>query len=200
MNNIFLRNGIMKKITLKSISIEGKAFNVYLGNGTAHTFTSNRSALQFLNQTSQFLTSLLYELRLLNNEIYSIYQNYWGYFEDGGESFRNEEQIKENFLSIEKSFSMAVTRSPWTNGNIYSFRYFSLIIEKLRFNSVSLNSLARFRSQTFDLYKFDSLFRRLLVIEGSLNNYGIEKSYFLFKLPVHIEVDELQYIPKLKIA
>jgi hypothetical protein len=196
----------MKAVTIPHtvIHLDNKGYHIYLGNGTRHCFSSEKKAKRFLAITNAALTQNLYEARLLYIEVNKQYQENWGYFVPGhiqyGHYLSIEREIRNNLAGIDAAFDWISIRTS-TNYNYFVFTKFNYIICALKHILKELSLIGKKRSNTYQLYNYDSLFRRILTLEITINNYGQAEALTLFKPPTHLTGNEQeQFIPELRIA
>jgi len=191
----------MKKVELKNITKSSNQYSVYLGNGTAHKFSSNRNALQFLNITNRFLTQRLYDARELYSSVWNKYQHQWGYFSHNKKSMDSElretDRLCHQLLTgCDDSFNQVVIHCGLTNGNYFVFIKLNNIIDNLSETIRHLSNMSRKQSATAELYCYDNLFKRLQNLKSELSNYGFVEAKHLFKMPQHIDMNK-EFIPKI---
>ena len=195
----------MKKVSLKQISQTGKEYRVYLGNGTAHNFSSRRDATLFLGKTNEYLTRKLYECKELYTSVFSRYQDNWGYFKHDKKTFTVEffdrdRAAQKKLSEVQVSLNFIVDRCHHVNGNYFTFSHFRALLNNLKDVVKILNWINSTRSKREELYAYSTIFERIIKVENDLSNYGQETSLCVFRIPEYLEEQESEYIPKLNIA
>jgi len=169
-------------------------YQVYLGNGTHHTFESKRDALAFLNKTSQFLTQKLYELRGLYANVIIEYNKQWGKIET----------LDCYNITTELSYFEQQTQQitgPYLNQNFKSFMFLSNGCNSLVKIIKVLQAIAKKNSDTASLYQLDNFIRYNNNIKFEIESYGTIEAVQLFKVPIHeVLTSKQEYEPKLKIV
>ncbi len=191
----------MKQIKLIGINRQKDGYCVYLGNGTQHTFSSEKKALRFLAITNQFLTQKLYEIRAIYIEAWIKFQNNWGYFEHNKPSMSSDLRqmqrgCEESFKTCEDRFNIIIDRDDWTNGNFFAFKNLFTVCASLKDAALMLNSITRKRSSTFELYAIDNLFSRICSVEKEIKEYSAPGALWYFKNAMHLQQPEHINIPK----
>lgn len=199
----------MKQIKLTTYSKDlkkGKIYEVYLGNGTAHFFKSEQSTKQFLAQTSKYLTDLLHEIHELYQAIWKEYQENWFYFQHNKKTmsakfYDDDRTCRRKLHDIEELRDLIVERSDWSLGTIFSFKNSELILDNFKLILKILTELNRSRSNTNEIYKLKSLYRRTMVLKQDLEGYSEEDAVFLFEVPKEInEKATTLFKPIIKVA
>ena len=93
----------MKRIVLKQFRKQGNNYIVSLGNGTVHSFTSQRKAQDYLSKTNKFLTVQLFEAHTVYMDLWQEYQRCWFYFgygtDKGKYTLHFQDQQKCNYMN-----------------------------------------------------------------------------------------------------
>lgn len=124
----------MKKIKLvniiqadkSAVYIKYKSHSVALGNGVTVYFSDYKGALSFLAETNNFLNQKLFEVNQVYADLFVEYRRAWFYA--GSEL---DLSLFGTLESIEKQFSLMISRAHFQNGNYFVFKYFFNIIESL---------------------------------------------------------------------
>ncbi len=195
----------MKHVKITKYHKLNKVYVVYLGNGTAHTFSNEVKAKNFLCITSNFLTKNLYSLRLIYSECQNLFNRNWGYFAHNKKTMSSNNVIDERFCienlrSIEDQFDLVIKRSDFTNGNYFAFQKQQLISRMCKDVILKLDKVHKKKSNAFDRFAFDDLFERLQHIQNALTNYSQREAYELFTLPIHVGDNETEFIPELRVT
>lgn len=191
----------MQKIVINKISSEKGKYIVYLGNGTATTFTNKEKAQQFVNQTNQFLTQQLYNINECYKLVFDFYRENWGFLETQTKANSNYSESRRfcdaSINEIKNLIDLAVNRCSWTNGNYFTFLHLTGAVRTMKAILKELQPLCQRKSATAQLYKVDFYFSVLVKLESDLNNYAFLGAT-QFKVPVH-DLDYLEeYKPQLK--
>ena len=199
----------MKEVKLKTYSKglkNEKIYEVYLGNGTAHFFNSEQLTKQFLARTSRYLTDLLHEIHVLYQEVWREYQDNWFYFRHNKKTMSiqfcdDDRACSQKLRDIEDLRDLIIDRSEWSMGPIFSFKHSELILNNLKQILKILTNLNRTRSNTNELYKLKSLYRRTMLLKQDLQGYSEEDAVFLFEVPKEInEKNRNLFKPIYKVA
>ena len=192
--NVSFQDFTMKQVKLTTFSKDlktGKIYEVYLGNGTAHFFSSEQLTKQFLAKTSKYLTGFLHEIHELFQGVWKEYQDNWFYFQHNKKTmcsqfYEDDRTCRQKLRDIEDLRDLIVTRSEWNMGPIFSFKHSEIILNNLKQIIKILTNLNITRSNTNELYKLKSLYRRTMVLKQDLQGYGEEKAIYLFEVPKEI--------------
>lgn len=194
----------MKKISINQVLRVDGFYNVFLGNGTTHSFKSERTAQDFLNKTNRYLTDHLHELHAIYSDVSTKLNHNWFYFNHDKNTrkaslFQSERDCNTNMDATRDILNKTVLQARFTNGNIIVFIDFVKVSNYLKDTIKILNGLNKKRSNTNALYEFKSLFNRLVQLDNSLSNYSQFQSVRSFEVPKHIGTST-PFIPQLKIA
>ncbi|MGQ0829419.1 MAG: hypothetical protein ACT4ON_13605 [Bacteroidota bacterium] len=190
-----------KEIRLTNTTKIGKTYQIYLGNGTINTFTSERDAKYFLAATNNFLTDKLHDLHQTYVDVWNRYQENWFYFENSrttgkSELYAMERNCSKQLDSIRALLDFSVQRCGFTNGNYFVFINFQKITEYLEDIIRLLAEMYGKHSNTNAISKMDVLIRRVLYTRNELANHAKRSTTKLFRIPTHISEDK-DYIPEL---
>lgn len=166
----------MKKVCINKISTEGKKYTVFLGNGTATSFTNKDNAKQFIAETNDFLTKQLYHINELYQLVNSFYREQWGYFQNDKKTnatnlFETERYCSATLREIENCLDLAVNRSHWTNGNYFTFYHLQNAIIGIKTILKELQPLCKTQSSADKLRRIDFQFMVAAKIESDIKNY-----------------------------
>jgi hypothetical protein len=194
----------MKRISLKNINTSQKTYTVFLGNGTTHSFKSERSAQDFINKTNKFLTEHLHEIHAIYSSVSILLNHNWFYFQNDKNTrkahlYQFERDCNNNIDSIRATLNRIVDHSHFTNGNYTTFIDLLRASNYLQDTIKILNVINKNRSNTNALYEYKSLFNRLIQLDNSLKNYSQFQSVKSFDVPKSIG-HSTPFIPQLKIA
>ncbi len=194
----------MKKIKLTVILNQPDgSYSVHLGNGTSHSFSSEKSAQHFINNTNKFLTDAFTSLWKHYKEIAAISNQYYPFFDSKNDSREAnlERQIEQLVKSSKESFDLCYKRADYQNGNHFSFLHLYNVCDNLK-NAISI--IAGYSLQkriTIQLYDFRPTLKGIISVETELNEYGQNKATAYFTRPQHRDLaGAKEYQPKLKVA
>jgi tetrahydromethanopterin S-methyltransferase subunit G len=195
----------MKIVTINKYHKKNGSYVVFLGNGTCHKFSQDRQAKKFLNTTSKFLTSILYDMRYTYSQIEVQYNRNWGYFLHDKKTMTSKRSLEDNFCKetlrgIQDQFDLIVERCEFTNGNYFAFQKSISIIKECKRVVHTLDKLHKSKSNAVDRYEYDAIFDRLTQLETKINNYTEREAHELFTVPVHLDKIKEEFLPVLKIA
>ena len=198
----------MKRVQLERFSIDNSTGNyrVFLGNGTARTFTSLRLTKAFLAKTNRYLSELLHETHQVYKDTWNAYQDNWFYFEHDKSSmnvhfYEKDRVCKRNLLMIDEKLNFITTRSMWANGHYFTFFHFKTIFIGFKETLKILIFLNKSRSNTNEIYRLRSIYRRVKVLGEDLQGYSEEDAMLLFDLPGDLsEKNETAFVPQLKVV
>lgn len=191
----------MKEIKLTKTTKIGKTYQIYLGNGTINSFSSERDAKYFLASTNKFLTDKLHDLHQTYVDVWNHYQENWFYFENSRTTGKNElytieRDCSRQLDSIRSLLDLSVHRCGFTNGNYFVFINFQKITDYLENIIRLLAEMYGKHSNTNCISKMDVLIRRVLYARNELSNFGKGATAKLFRIPTHISEHE-DYVPEL---
>lgn len=170
-------------------------YQVYLGNGTHHTFQSKRDATAFLNKTSQFLTQRLHELRGIYGYVYFEYNKVWANLD----FWRIRDiNIEQGYFEIQTE---AITRGKIINLNYKAFMHIKTCCDGLLKIIKHLQDISKKNSNTATLYQLDNYIRYVNTIKNDAENFGQVEASQLFHVPIHeILTAKTEYKPILKVV
>ncbi|MBN4061641.1 hypothetical protein JYU20_00405 [Bacteroidales bacterium AH-315-I05] len=194
----------MKAVQLIRYSKHDDRYTIYLGNGTAHHFTSQKSCKAFLSSTNKFLTNFLHEAHEAYINTWVLYQNYWFYFKHNKPSmtaqrFIDDHRCKKELDGVAEMRHLIISRCQYTNGNYFVFSHFRAIMKNLKTVLNILETISKKRSDTNTLYKIYSVHRIIAVLETDLNQYGVKEARFLFEVPKILNTTT-EWQPKMHVA
>lgn len=154
-----------------SLLTRERRYRIFLGNGITVYFTNKKHAAAYIAETNRFLTRLASELNYLYIKIWSSYRhNYFTIFH----VFNKDFKIKSSIESIEKSFNMIATRSSWTNGNYFTFKWFTGIIEELQEMNDKIIKLIKEARISYLTDEYNINKQMIDLLKNKLENYGRE--------------------------
>lgn len=193
------------KLTQVSKSKNGRGFDVFLGNGNAYHFPSQRNAIAFLNETSRFLTMGLFQLQDLYIQTWTNCQE--SYFLSKIDKEYKDNDIKrrcENaFATVESARDLAIMRCTWPNGAYFVFLHIRKIADSIKIVLRELRKLYKTRSDTAMVYRITSRYKMVLRIEKDIECFKEEESAFLFDFRADMLSDENtgnMFMPKMRVA
>lgn len=155
-----------------SVITREKLHSISLGNGLTCYFSNLKNAQKFmadtnrmLNNNAQLLNKLYIETWTAQRTLYLTH--HWIFIRNW-----NDPHIP----MIEKEFNLMLTRSHWTNGNHFTFKYFYSIIGLMNDWIESTTKLLKENHKTYEIEVFRVCREQSDYIRNKLDNWG--KQYF----------------------
>ena len=180
----------MKRIGIKkyvppdpqAIYTRDQLYWVYLGNGTRHSFTRKRDALAFLAETNRFLNLKLMECNLMLGELYTEYRHNWPYLDD----IQLCARCQDYFHGITQAMDLLVTRSDWSNGNVFVWLHFNTILSNMLGILDLISDIHQDKNKYAELARAGILKSRINWIRDQLDGYKKENAPVVIDQPVHV--------------
>ena len=155
-----------------SIVTREKLHAVYLGNGITCYFSNIKKAESFLAETNRMLNNNAQLLNKLYIETWTAQRvlfltHHWIFIRNWNSPF---------IPLIEKEFNLMLTRSHWTNGNQFTFKYFYGIIGYMDEWIKATCKLLKENHKSYEVEAFKVCQEQSAYIKNKLDNWG--KQYF----------------------
>lgn len=155
----------------RSVYKREKLNKICLGNGLNCYFSDYKKLMKFLAETNKMLNLAAQELNRIYIEIWTeqrkVYLTYHMVFS-------RSMKLKDCYNQTERNFNLLCTRSDWTNGNHFSFNYFTNIIEILFQWVDEILNLMKSKNLYSNIDTFGTIKERIKYIENKIMTWGKE--------------------------
>lgn len=164
----------MKTVSIHTFVKSKNGYEVYLGNGTVHRFTSQKATSNFISHTNKFLNQELFTLNHILGEVYTHSRELW--ILSTTPDF--DRKLKTYIEHIEHFINGAEKRSALKNGNYYVFIDLKKACEVFK---VLIKHLQSFKviqtTDTLRRHKLADLFHRVHLEAQRIQDYGQSEAF-----------------------
>jgi hypothetical protein len=161
----------LNKAQKRSIVTREKHHSICLGNGLTCYFTNEKKARTFLAETNRFLNQKVLELNRIYVDLWSEQRSMYLVF---FKAFSTDQKLRQFAANIEKSLDMVMTRSHYTNGNTFTFKYFYNVMDNLREWNDYLIVLLKGKNRFYNVYNLEIISQRLGWLKSVFDTWGKE--------------------------
>ena len=159
----------------KSIYLDERNYRIFLYQGKTIRFSSKKNMERFISELNRFLTKSLHELIGLYSEVSKSYWATWFYMDSHDRSINH--RIKNNqdrglslLESLPKMVNLAVDRCHYTNGNPFTFGYFTKSIDALDGVINILIDIRKIKHHYAEIYRLETLLTRTLLLRNEIDS------------------------------
>jgi hypothetical protein len=161
----------VKKVQVNKITESPKGYSVYCGEGLTFTFTSKREAKLFLGKLNRFLQM---HVTLLNRKYIQVFSLYREYFFILHSDEKHTFSPKQSFNIIDDAFNLAVGRSHWENGGVFTLHHIRVIYNSLETVAGQMLQVAMLRSDTPKIHELNAFKYEIRLIEKAFEEFQFE--------------------------
>lgn len=178
----------MKSVNLSVFTLtKDKKYEIRLGNGTVHVFSTQIQIKKFLAETNRILSEILFQLNDVLTETMRLNREIWLLSKKIPEDNLNTTRLTQVEFHLNSIWGLSNTPYHKT-ASVLIYGRFEKAIRLLKKILKGYQAIYIKRSDTITRKKIDGLFKSLLIAEREIREYGQEGAYSLIDDPRFDEV------------